>query len=64
MNYDETKDSYTCKNEKVLSLAYIRHSKSKAGYNALTAKAVLIKVNASKEISARHQWKKGTKFFG
>lgn len=32
MNYDETKDSYTCKNEKELRLAYIRHSKSRTGY--------------------------------
>lgn len=32
MKYDETKDCYTCKNEKELPLAYIRHSKSKTGY--------------------------------
>lgn len=32
MRYDETKDSYTCKYEKELPLAYIRHSKSRTGY--------------------------------
>lgn len=32
MDYDETKDSYTCKNEKELPLSYIRHTKSKTGY--------------------------------
>lgn len=69
MSYDEAKDTYTCKNEKELPLAYIRHSKSKTGYisekisiNAPIAKVALIKVNVSKGITARHQWKKGTKF--
>ena len=32
MNYDETNDSYLCKNGKHLLFAYIRHSKSKTGY--------------------------------
>lgn len=32
MNYDESNDSYLCKNGKHLSFAYIRHSKSKTGY--------------------------------
>ena len=32
MNYDESNDSYLCKNGKYLTFAYIRHSKSKTGY--------------------------------
>ena len=32
MNYDESNDSYLCKNGKHLTFAYIRHSKSKTGY--------------------------------
>ena len=32
MNYDETNDSYLCKNGKHLLFAYIRHSKSNPGY--------------------------------
>lgn len=32
MDYDETSDSYTCRNGKKLSFAYVRRSKSKTGY--------------------------------
>lgn len=32
MEYDETKDSYTCKNGKELPLSYVRHTKSRTGY--------------------------------
>ena len=31
MEYDETKDAYTCKNGKELPLAYIRHTKTRTG---------------------------------
>ena len=32
MDYDETSDSYTCRNGKKLPFAYVRRSKSKTGY--------------------------------
>ncbi len=32
MNYDDASDTYTCRNGKQLSFAYVRRSKSKTGY--------------------------------
>jgi transposase len=32
MEYDEMSDSYTCKNNKKLTVSYLRHSKTKTGY--------------------------------
>ncbi len=34
MDYDETSDSYTCRNGKKLSFTYERRSKSKTGYTS------------------------------
>ena len=32
MEYDEISDSYTCKNNRKLTVSHLRHSKSKTGY--------------------------------
>lgn len=70
MDYDETSDSYTCRNGKNYRLhRYAAQSQKqampakKAFINAANVKAALTKRTASKGITAKRQWKNATRFF-